>query len=106
MPMVSRGRIHACEVLLLSPSLCVILKLYLKESVSLIIKATSHLVPLSWGKGMSGNLVSLGFSFPGLWFALCLMLLLQYDIWAVGGLFPPFETNLQLCLAKLLLPIN
>lgn len=27
MPMVSRGRIHACEVLLLSPSLCVILSL-------------------------------------------------------------------------------
>lgn len=27
MPGVSRGRIHACEVLLLSPSLCVILSL-------------------------------------------------------------------------------
>lgn len=27
MPIVSRGRIHACEVLLLSPSLCVILSL-------------------------------------------------------------------------------
>lgn len=55
---------------------------------------------------MSGNLVSLGFSFPGLWFAPCLMLLLQFDSWAVGGPVPPFEINLQLCLAKLLLPIN
>lgn len=65
MPVVSGGTAPACEGFPLSPSLCATLPL---KAASLIIKAANHLLPLCWGKAASANLVSLGFSLPGLRF--------------------------------------